>query len=143
MVGDLERATFSNIEHQQIEFVQQTMLPILRKWEAELNRKLLPFDLQSDHYFKFNVNGMLRGDILTRYRAYAIAKQWGFQNSDEIRALEDQNPLPDGQGQIYLTPLNMIPADKVDDQFDAENQTDNNDTNNGENGTTEKQPAAA
>lgn len=139
MVGDLERATFSNIEHQQIEFVQQTMLPILRKWEAELNRKLLPFDLQGDHYFKFNVNGMLRGDILTRYRAYAIAKQWGFKNSDEIRALEDENPLPDGQGQIYLTPLNMIPADKVDDQFDADTKTDSND----DNGTDTKQPAAA
>lgn len=139
MIGDLERATFSNIEHQQIEFVQQTMLPILKKWEAEFNRKLLPLDLQGEYYFKFNVNAMLRGDTLSRYRAYAIAKQWGFKNSDEIRALEDENPLPEGQGQIYLTPLNMIPADKVDDQFnDPDNAGNSNDD-----GTTEKQPAAA
>lgn len=126
MVGDLERATFSNIEHQQIEFVQQTMLPILKKWEAELSRKLLPIDLQGEYYFKFNVNGMLRGDILSRYRAYAIARQWGWQNADEIRHLEDMNPLPDNQGELYLTPLNMIPADQVENQFwaDANNSND-------------------
>jgi len=142
MVGDLERATFSNIEHQQIEFVQQTMLPILKKWESELNRKLLPLDLQGEYYFKFNVNGMMRGDLLNRYRAYAIARQWGFKNADEIRALEDENPLPDEQGKIYLTPLNMIPADMVEDQFtdDGNTETDNNAQDNG---TTQEQPAAA
>lgn len=136
MIGDLERATFSNIEHQQIEFVQQTMLPIIRKWEAELNRKLLPIDLQGEYYFKFNVNGMLRGDILSRYRAYAIARQWGWQNADEIRSLEDMNPLPDDQGKIYLTPLNMIPADQVENQF-------TNDANNANDGTQGQQPAGS
>ncbi len=138
-IGDLERATFSNIEHQQIQFISDTIVPILRKIEAQARKKLLPYDLQEDYYYKFNVNGSMRGDILNRYRAYAISKQWGFKNSDEIRALEDENPLPDGQGQIYLTPLNMIPADKVDDQFDADTQTDSND----DDGTNKKQPAAA
>lgn len=135
MVGDLERATFSNIEHQQIEFVQQTMLPILKKWESELNRKLLPIALQGEYYFKFNVNGMMRGDLLNRYRAYAIARQWGFKNADEIRALEDENPLPDEQGKIFLTPLNMIPADQVEEQFKGDANDDD--------GTKKKQPAAA
>ena len=145
MIGDLERATFSNIEHQSIQFVQQTLLPWLKNWEAELNRKLLPLDLQGEYYFRFKVEGMLRGDILSRYRAYAIARQWGWENADEIRDLEDMNPLPDGQGKIYLTPLNMIPADMVEEQFKdttgGDPDTDN--TNNDDNGTAQNQPSAA
>lgn len=130
-VGDNEHSTFSNIENQQIQFISDAVVPINRKIEAELRRKLLPFDLQQDHFFKFNVNAMLRGDILSRYRAYAIARQWGFINADEIRALEDYNPLPDDQGKIYLTPLNMVPADMVEDQFKdgAQNDSDNNGNN--------------
>lgn len=124
-VGDNEHATFSNIENQQIQFITDTIIPVNRKIEAELRRKLLPFDLQTDHYYKFNVNAMLRGDVLTRYRAYAIARQWGLKNADEIRGLEDENPLPDGQGQHYLTPLNMIPADQVENQFNGDPNTDN------------------
>ncbi|HMU75401.1 MAG TPA: phage portal protein, partial [Elusimicrobiota bacterium] len=147
MIGDLERATFSNIEHQSIQFVQQTLLPWLKNWEAELNRKLLPTDLQGEYYFRFKVEGMLRGDILSRYRAYAIARQWGWTNADEIRDLEDMNPLPDGQGQLYLTPMNMVPADMVEDQFQGDPNTDNNtnttDDGNQNAGTAKKQPAAA
>ncbi len=113
MIGDLERATFSNIEQQSLEFVKYTMLPWIKNWESELNRKLLPVDIRNTHYFRFNVDGMLRGDLLSRYRAYAIGRQWGFISADEIREMESKNPLPDGQGKIYLTPLNMATADDL------------------------------
>ena len=139
-IGDLDRATFSNIENQQIQFISDTIVPVNRKIEAELRRKLLPFELQSDHYYKFNVNAMLRGDILSRYRAYAIARQWGLKNADEIRELEDENPLPEGQGKHYLTPLNMIPADMVEEQF---KDTTGGNSNDDENETSKEQPAAA
>lgn len=145
-INDLDRATFSNIENQQIQFVSDTIVPIIRKFEAEARRKLLPFDLQGDHFYRFNVNALLRGDMLSRTRAYAIARQWGWLNADEIRNLEDLNPLPDGQGEIYLTPLNMVPADMVEDQFannNGDGNTDqNNNTNNNDNGTAQ-QPNAA
>lgn len=109
MIGDLERATFSNIEHQSLEFVKNTLLPWIKNWEAELNRKLLPYDLQETHFFRFNVEGMLRGDIKARMEAYTKAIQWGILNRDEVRELENRNKIPDGLGQVFLTPLNMAP----------------------------------
>lgn len=146
-IAILDRATFSNIEHQGIEYVQETLLPTVKNWEPELKRKLLPVDIQRNHHYRFNLDGRMRGDLLSRYRAYAIARQWGWKNADEIRDLENENPLPDSQGELYLTPLNMIPADQVENQFEGDPNTDNTtDPNNeqgNDTGTKEKQPAAA
>lgn len=140
-IAILDRATFSNIEHQAIEYVQETLLPTVKNWEPELRRKLLPVDIQKDHFFRFNLDGRMRGDLLSRYRAYAIARQWGWKNADDIRELENENALPDGQGELYLTPLNMVPADLVEDQF-ANNDPDNQQTPAG-NGTTEGDTAGS
>lgn len=134
MAGDLERATFSNIEHQALEFVKFTLLPWIRNWEQELNRKLLPTDLQSDHYFHFNVDGLLRGDFKTRMEGYVRAIQWGMLNRDEVRALEDLNPIPDGFGQVYLTPLNMAPIEQID-QHNGSSTSDLNNGNGQQSGT--------
>lgn len=137
-IAILDRATFSNIEHQAIEYVQETLLPTVKNWEPELRRKLLPVDIQKDHFYRFNLDGRMRGDLLSRYRAYAIARQWGWKSADDVLELENENPLPDGQGEIYLNPLNMIPADMVEDQFAAENTPDNQQTpdSNGNEGDT-------
>ncbi len=109
MINDLERATFSNIEHQSLEFVKNTLLPWIKNWEEELNRKLLPADVSDSHFFRFNVEGMLRGDFRTRMDGYARAIQWGILNRDEVRELENRNKIPDGVGEIFITPLNMAP----------------------------------
>lgn len=130
-IAILDRATFSNIEHQGIEYVQETLLPTVKNWEPELKRKLLPFELQRNHHFRFNLDGRMRGDLLSRYRAYAIARQWGFKNADEIRDLENENPLPDGQGELYLSPLNMVPADQIDNLYQDTNANNTTDPNNG------------
>jgi hypothetical protein len=110
MIGDLEHATFSNIEHQQIAFVVHTMRPWFVRWEQSIHMHLLG-SLEKERYYL--VDALLRGDILSRFQAYAIARQWGWMSADDIRQLENMNPLPAGQGQTYLTPLNMIPADQV------------------------------
>lgn len=110
MIGDLERATFSNIEQQSLEFVIFTVRPWLVRWEQELNRILFSTAEKETYFCEFLVDGLLRGDIKSRYEAYAIARQQGFLNVDEIREMENRNPLPDGEGQIYLTPLNMVDA---------------------------------
>lgn len=130
MIGDLERATFSNIEHQGLEFVTNTLLPWIKNWEAELNRKLLPQEIQDSHYFRFNVEGLLRGDIRTRFEAYTKAIQWGILNRDEVRALENRNKIPGGLGEEFLTPLNMAilgdepePGDPNTDDNTDDNQT--------------------
>lgn len=106
-IGDLEHATFSNIEHQALEFVTDTIRPWLVRWERALMRALFTEAERKEYTVEFLVDAIVRGDIQTRYNAYAIARQWGWLNVDEIRAKENMNPLPDGAGKIYLSPLNM------------------------------------
>jgi HK97 family phage portal protein len=103
MVGDMEKATFSNIEQQSIEAVIYTWRPRAVRLEQELNMKLLG----PGEYIKFSLEGLLRGDIKSRYEAYKIGVENGWLNADEVRSLEDMNPQPDGMGQIFLAPLNM------------------------------------
>ena len=110
MLGDLERSTHSNIEHQSLEFVIYSMLPWLSRWEAEMRRKLLNPGERRDHFFDFMVDGLLRGDISSRYTAHQTALTSGWKNVDEVRADENLNPLPNGQGQIYYHSQNMIPV---------------------------------
>lgn len=109
-VGILDNATFSNIEHQNIEYVQDTLLSACSAWEQTLNMKLLTEIERRTYSFGFVLDGLLRGDIKTRYEAYAIARNWGWLNADDIRGLENMNPLPDGKGKVYLQPLNMVEA---------------------------------
>lgn len=108
MVGDLERATFSNIEQQSLEFVIYTLWPWLVRWEQEIKRSLLTPAESSMYFVEFLVEGLLRGDVESRYRAYATARQWGWLSANDIRRLENMNPIEGGD--VYLVPLNMIPA---------------------------------
>jgi HK97 family phage portal protein len=115
MLGDLDRATFNNIEQQNISFVQQSLLPWLRRWEAGLKRRLLTEADKRRLFWEFLVDGLLRGDIKTRYEAYAIGRQWGWLSVDDIRRKENENDLPGDQGKIYLQPMNMVPAGEFED----------------------------
>lgn len=125
-IANLDRATFANIEHQSIEFVQETVLPVVKNWEPELKRKLLSESLRPSRFYRFNLEGRMRGATLDRMRAYQLALTGGWMNADEIRELESMNPLPDGQGQIYLTPLNMVPSSQLlDDGGQPANDTEN------------------
>lgn len=117
---DLMRATFSNIEQQSIEFVTDTLRPWMVRWEQECNRKLVSRPERNIQYVEHLVEGLLRGDIASRYSAYAVGRQWGWLCADDIRGLENMNPLPNGQGQIYLVPQNMAPADRIHEVIDAQ-----------------------
>ena len=107
MIGDLERATYSNIEHQGIEFIVYTMAPWFVRWEQTINRKLLSRADRQDHFSEFLATGLLRGDTDARYKAYSIGKQWGWLSSNDIREKENENPIPGGDD--YWMPLNMLP----------------------------------
>lgn len=107
MLGDLERATWANVEQESISFVVNTIRPWLVRIEKALGFKL--FD-DPKYFVEFLVDGLLRGDTKSRYEAYAIGRQWGWLSADDVRGLENMNPLPNKQGQHYLTPLNMVPA---------------------------------
>lgn len=110
LIGDLERATFSNIEHQSLEFVVHSLMPWLVRWEQRLNTALLTTEERRRYFVKFNVAGLLRGDLKSRYDAYHIAIGDGWLNRNEVRELEDRNPGPKELDE-YLVPLNMAKAD--------------------------------
>lgn len=112
---DLEHATFSNIEEQQIEFVMDSIRLWVTRWEQVISWKLLRQDERKIYFPEFLIEGLLRGDIEKRYKAYATGKQWGFLNSDEIRRMENMNPTKDGSGKIYWMPLNFMDASKSDE----------------------------
>lgn len=107
-VGILDKATFSNIEQQSLEFVTDTLMPWIVAWEQAIRRDLI---IRDDLFFaEHNVDGLLRGDIKSRYEAYRIGREWGWLSADDIRARENMNPLGSGRGDVYLQPLNMAPA---------------------------------
>ena len=79
-------------------------------WEQELWRCVLTAEEKAaGYYFRHNVNALLRGDFATRMAGYASALQNGELNVDEVRELEERNPLPDGAGQDYHIQLNLQP----------------------------------
>ena len=110
MVGDLEKSSFSNIEQQSLEFVKYTLDPWVIRWEQTIHRSLLLPDEKSQYFVKFNLEGLLRGDYQSRMNGYAIGRQNGWMSANDIRELENLNPLSDGEGgNLYLVNGNMIP----------------------------------
>lgn len=107
-LGDLERATFSNIEHLSLEHVGDALLGWYGRFESAMAMQTLGPDWLGSggkHYLKFNVNALQRGDFETRMKGYATGRQWGFLSANDIRELEDMNPIEGGDD--YLVPLNM------------------------------------
>ena len=93
LVGDLEKATFSNISEQAIQFVRHTMMPWVVNWEQEINRRVFtPAERRAGYYVKANLAGLLRGTPKERAEFYRAAINDGWMDRNEVRALEDLNP---------------------------------------------------
>lgn len=88
MVAELSHATFSNIEHQTIQFVQYTLRPLAKRIEVELENKLFFDDEQDLYSIEFSLQGLLRGDTDARARYYHNAILDGYMSRNEVRALE-------------------------------------------------------
>ncbi len=106
MIGDLEKATFSNIEDQALEFVKYTMVSWFVMWEQRLTKSLIR-DGNDSIFIEFLVDGLLRGDIKARSEANQIQFMNGALSQDEWRAQENRNPLPDGEGEKFYRPMNL------------------------------------
>ena len=92
MINDLEKATFSNISEQAIQFVRHTMMPWVVKWEQEINRKLFTeAERRAGYYAKFNLSGLLRGTPKERAEFYHFGIVDGWMNRNEARVFEDMN----------------------------------------------------
>lgn len=108
-VYDLDRATFSNIEHQSIEYVQETIDPMSERLEQTIYKDLLTQLEQRKYFAKFNSNKLLKGDTQARTNYYNTMKQNGVLSTNDIRDLEDMNRLPEELGgDAYLVNGNMI-----------------------------------
>ena len=118
MIGDLSHATFSNIESQQIAYLQHTLMPWLRRWEQELTRKLITFPREGGLYLEFLADGVLRGNTSERYGAYKVARETGWMSVNEIRKRENMNPI-DG-GDEYIQPLNFMQVGKDGDTLQSD-----------------------
>lgn len=116
MIGDLDRATFSNIEQQSLEFVKYTLDPWLVRWKQALQKALFSDSEKGRYFIKFNVEGLLRGDYASRMQGYSIGIQNGFLCPNDIRTLENMNLIPEDKGGFTymvngsMTPLNMAGA---------------------------------
>jgi len=95
----------SGLAEQSTNYVTHSLNPWVRRIEARHNRLLL-----GGQFLRLNVDGLLRGDYTTRWDTHRKNFAAGLQSADEIRAIEDQKPLPDGQGQTFLRPLNLAPV---------------------------------
>lgn len=114
MVGDLEKSSFSNIEQQSLEFVKYTLDPWVSRWEQAMTRVLLSDEEKRKYTIKFNVDGLLRGDYQSRMNGYAIARQNGWMSANDIRRLEELDPLPaEAGGDLYLVNGNMLPLEQA------------------------------
>ncbi|MBX9498533.1 phage portal protein [Yersinia enterocolitica] len=103
MINDLEKATFSNITQQSIQFVRHTVMPWIVNWEQELNRRLFTrAERAAGYYVRFNLAGLLRGTPQERANFYHFAITDGWMSRNEARAFEDMNPV-DGLDEMLVS----------------------------------------
>ncbi|BES65857.1 phage portal protein [Gottschalkiaceae bacterium SANA] len=111
LIGVLDKATFSNIEHQDISFVKHTIRPWLVRWEQSMVRSLLTSIERKRYSIEYNVDGLLRGDINTRYKGYHFAINDGWMSGNDVRKLENME-LKDGLDEYFING-NMRPVKEI------------------------------
>ena len=111
LVANLDKATFSNIEHQSISFVVHTIRPWLVRLEQGMNKALLSQSEKGQYFVGFVVDGLLRGDYASRMQGYAIGIQNGFLSPNDVRTLENMNTIE--HGDVYAMNGNMLKLEDV------------------------------
>ncbi len=113
LLQNLEDATLRNVEEMYLQFGRGTLLPWARKWEAEADYKLLSAAERPRLFTKINLDTLQRASLVVRNKSQATGRQWGWLSADDVRRMENMNPLPNNAGQIYLVPVNMVNADTL------------------------------
>ncbi len=122
-------STYASAEQFSLNFVKYCLLPWCRRWEHSANKALLTeWERKKGYFVEFNVDGLLRGDITTRYQSYATGRQWGWLSVNDIRSLENMNPIPDGDEYISM-PANI--AGKNNPEGQPKKQSDGTDNEEG------------
>lgn len=109
-ISSLEKPSYASIEHMAIEFVQDCLRPRLVNWEQQIRRQLLREADKKKYYVEFVIDGLLRGDVASRAQYYSKGRNDGWLSANDIRELENMNPIPPEQGgDAYLINGNMVP----------------------------------
>ncbi len=109
-IGDLSRATNNNVEQMSLDHVTSTLLPWCVRWEEKLEAELMDRPADSKFFIKHVIDAHLRGDPVKRHQTYASGRQWGYYSANDVRELEDLNPIEGGDS--YMVPLNTRDADE-------------------------------
>jgi HK97 family phage portal protein len=121
LVGDLSRATFSNIEQLALEFVKMTLSTWINRWEQELRRCVLtPAERAAGFCFRHDLKALLRGDFASRMAGYAMLLDKAVASPDEVRDLEDWDPIPNGAGKAHHIQLAMATLPGTGDPMPVE-----------------------
>ena len=138
-VGDLDRATFNNVEQQDTDFTIDAVLPVARSFETAIERDLLTdSDRAADIIVKFNLDAVERANLKDRAEALKVMRENGVINADEWRQREDMNPLPEGAGgQDYIRPMNMQTAEQAEAALENQNGANEPTPRNQEDGSEE------
>lgn len=125
LIGDLEHATFSNIEHQSLEYVKYTLNSWIVRWEQALNKALFLTSQRQKYFVKFNVDGLLRGDYQSRMAGYQIAIQNGIMSVNDVRELEDLNLISDEEGgNLHIVNGNVMKLSQAGAAYNKAGDTD-------------------
>ncbi len=110
VIGEFEGGNYSSVSEIGRWFYSHCMMPWLNKWERLIEHSLLSAVGRRNYEFEFDCDLILRGDMLTRFQAYRIARETGIYNANELRRFEKQNPRTDAGGDVYFAPQNMQPT---------------------------------
>jgi HK97 family phage portal protein len=122
LVGDLERATFNNVEQQDQDFTLNVVMPVAQAFEAAMERDLLTVaDRNKGIVIRFNLDSILRADFKSRQEGLRVQREAGAISADEWREIEGRNPLPAGSGgSDYLRPANFVVAGEEQESDEIE-----------------------
>jgi HK97 family phage portal protein len=122
IAGDLERATFNNVEQMDKDFTLNVVLPVAQAFEASMERDLLTDeDRRKGIVIRFNLDSVMRADFKSRQEGLRVQRDAGVISSNEWREIEGKNPLTDEQGgNDYMRPANMMVAGEEQDENDTD-----------------------
>jgi phage portal protein BeeE len=109
LVGDLDRATYNNVEQQSLDMQMNVILPYAMLFEAAMEQSLLtPADRSSGVIIRFNMDALLRGDFKTRQDGLAVQRDRGIISANEWRERENMNPVEEEWADKPIMPANFI-----------------------------------
>lgn len=111
-IGELDRATFNNIEELNIDYVVGNTTPWSVRWEKSVHRQLMTREERRQYFVKHNLEGLLRGNTESRSKFFTAMFGVGAYSINMILEREDENPIGPA-GDVHYVPLNMIPADQA------------------------------